>query len=198
MEVNWKRKFEREVQRLTSIVTFTDDYKKMNYRLDILGCEPTYKGFALIVLYYQLSPALNISFASQIVSLIGKNAGPPHIPKFLQFFMNDEDGNLIFQEGSVPLSQAIRLLEDYYKEYAFTNETYSRVLKQLHPPHQFSRALNVANARKQLFVIVHDKNGIIMAPEVIEHMKKFANRWLFVCLDVNCAPEIKDFHNYFT
>lgn len=84
------------------------------------------------------------------------------------------------------------MARDYYEKYSAIYEKYSKVLKQLNPIPKFSSAFNFSNSRKNLFVVVHDKNGITLAPEVEERIKKFQSRWLFVCLDVNYPVEIKN------
>lgn len=69
MNDDWKKEFESKVRKLRSYITFTD-YNMYNYRLDILGCESSYLGFKTVIIYYQLSTAINVSAIGNVLKCL--------------------------------------------------------------------------------------------------------------------------------
>ena len=193
MQDDWTNELRNKVRKLRSNITFTD-YNMMNRRLDMLGSESTYQGFSKVFIYYQLSTKINIPFAQKLILIIHRCAGPSHVERYDQYFMNDEEGKLIRPRVIASCDGARRMIRDYYQEYASKNEKYSRQLNMLAP----NTNVNQFRAKKELYVVVHDHEGITILPEILDRMKCYEKRWLFVCLDKEHDPYIRDLNSFVT
>ncbi len=189
----WQRDFGRLVQRKRKVLSRYSQNVMSRRIYGELGGEAEYMGFRLAILYFQLTPHLDLDRVDKLVWIMSRKMRNLVAPtRFATLFLNDQDYKLMHPRSVVSSTTAVtRIVREYFEEYSSSNEPFSRTLKQLFPrQNPYSRGQYPGKA--DLCVVFHDKRGITVDPDIREKVEMLSRNWIWVCVDKGTPVRISE------
>ena len=181
--------WQTELNILTTNLKVTlpaNDPNMYNYRLDMLGAESNYQGFATVIVYLQLSEKVDSIQAQHLLTEISRLHGRYELSRFLLFFMNKPDGNLKYlYKWSTHEDHAKALIRKAYKELQPEESVASKQLNLLTPGDTliFNQELRAPRSGKNLYVIIHDSGKVSLSDQVVKEAEGFRKRIITACIE---------------
>jgi hypothetical protein len=162
------------------------DSNRYNYKLDTLGAESEYAGFATVMIYLQLSPKINLLLVQRLINEISWLYSKRSFSRFLLLFMNNPDGypKYLYTKPTHK-DHASRLVRKALQEMQPADSAASKQLTQLTPQdtQTFNQQLKKPRRDKNLFVIIYDSDKITLSSEVISETTEFKHRFITACIE---------------
>jgi len=184
-----KYSWRTELNILTANLKLTlpaNDLNDYNYRLDMLGRESEYQGFATVIIYMQLSEKVDSIQAQYLVTEISRLYSRNNLSRFLLFFMNNPDGSLKYlHKRPTHEDHATALIRKAYKELQPAESAASKELNQLTPQDTliFNQKMRAPGRDKNLYVIVHDSDKVRLSEQVLNETEGFRRRFITACIE---------------
>ncbi len=162
------------------------DPNMYNYRLDTLGTESDYQGFATVIVYLQLSEKVDAIQAQHLLTEISRLHGRCELSRFLLFFMNKPDSNLKYlYKWPTHEDHAKALIRKAYKELQPEESAASKQLNLLTPGDTliFNQELRAPRSGENLYVIIHDSDQVSLSDQVLKESEGFRKRIITACIE---------------
>lgn len=184
-EKGWRTELFVLTRRLKVFLPFSDS-NRYNYKLDTLGAESEYAGFATVMIYLQLSPKINFLLVQRLINEISWLYSKRSLSRFLLLFMNNPDGcPKYLHTKPTRKDQASSMVRKALQEMQPAESAASKQLTQLTPQDTltFNQQLKKPRRDKNLFVIIHDSDKITLSDDVINETAGFKNRFITACIE---------------
>jgi hypothetical protein len=196
-----KLSWRTELNILTANLKVTlpaNDPNRYNYRIDTLGAESEYRGFATVIVYLQLSEKVDSIQAQYLIREISRLHSRGNLSRFLLFFFNNPDGNLKYlHKWPTHEDHATALIRKAYKDLQPAESKASKQLNQLTPKDTliFNQELCKQRRDKNLYVIIHDNAKVSLSEQVLTETEGFRKRFITACIEKEDTIKLARFDN---